>query len=94
MLNAQKKDLITDHVVEDVTFAFLYSASYKMLLWCQFVFRCAMINIACNEMYIIYVTLEYKTSLKSLGYISSNSQKYTAWVKICIFLLGQKSLGY
>ncbi len=32
-----------------------------------------------------YVTLEHKTSLKSLGYICSNSQKYTAWVKIINF---------
>ncbi len=27
-------------------------------------------------------TLDHKTSLKSLGYIYSNSQKYTVWVKI------------
>ncbi len=39
-----------------------------------------------------YVTLDHKTSLKSLGYICSNSQKYIVWVKI--FLLCQKSLGY
>ncbi len=31
---------------------------------------------------VIYVTLEHKTSLKSLGYICSNSQQYIAWVKI------------
>ncbi len=29
-----------------------------------------------------YVTLEHKSSLKSLGYIYSNSQKYIACVKI------------
>ncbi len=29
-----------------------------------------------------YVTLDHKTSLKSLGYICSNSQKYIVWVKI------------
>ncbi len=33
----------------------------------------------------IYVTLEHKTSLKSLGYICSNSQKYIVWVKIIDF---------
>ncbi len=32
-----------------------------------------------------YVTLDHKTSLKSLGYICSNSQKYTVWVKIIDF---------
>ncbi len=31
------------------------------------------------------VTLEHKTSLKSLGYICSNSQKYIVWVKIIDF---------
>ncbi len=30
----------------------------------------------------IYVTLDNKTSLEFLGYICSNSQKYTVWVKI------------
>ncbi len=32
----------------------------------------------------IYVTLEHKTSLKSMGYICSNSQKYIVWVKMYI----------
>ncbi len=32
-----------------------------------------------------YVTLDNKTSLKSLGYICSNSQKYIVWVKIIAF---------
>ncbi len=32
-----------------------------------------------------YVTLEHKTSLKSLGYICSNCQKYIVWVKIINF---------
>ncbi len=32
-----------------------------------------------------YVTLEHKSSLKSLGYICSNSQKYTVSVKIIDF---------
>ncbi len=32
-----------------------------------------------------YVALEHKTSLKSLGYICSNSQKYIVWVKIIHF---------
>ncbi len=31
------------------------------------------------------VTLEHKTSLKSLGYICSDSQKYIVWVKIIDF---------
>ncbi len=33
----------------------------------------------------LYVTLDHKTSLKSLGYICSNSQKYIVWVKIIDF---------
>ncbi len=33
-------------------------------------------------MEITYVTLDHKTSLKSLGYICSNSQKYIVWVKM------------
>ncbi len=28
------------------------------------------------------MTLDHKTSLKSMGYICSNSQNYTVWVKI------------
>ncbi len=48
-------------------------------------------------LYYLYVTLEHKTSVKSLGYIYSNSQKYV-WIlygsKLLIFLLCQKSLGY
>ncbi len=32
-----------------------------------------------------YVTLDHKTSLKSVGYICSNSQKYIVWVKIIDF---------
>ncbi len=41
------------------------------------------------------MSLEHKTSLKSLGYISSNSQQYIVWViKLYIFLLCQKSSGY
>ncbi len=34
--------------------------------------------------YFIYVTLDHKTSLKSLEYICSNSQKYIVCVKIII----------
>ncbi len=33
----------------------------------------------------LYLTLDNKTNLKSLRYICSNSQKYTAWVKIIDF---------
>ncbi len=33
----------------------------------------------------LYVTLDHKTSLKSLGYICSNSQKYIVWVKMIFF---------
>ncbi len=35
----------------------------------------------------ICVTLDHKTSLKSLGYICSNSQKYIVWVKIIVFFM-------
>ncbi len=38
----------------------------------------------------IFVTLDHKTSLKSLGYICSNSQKYIAWVKMIDFSYMQK----
>ncbi len=31
------------------------------------------------------MTLEHKSSVKSLGYICSNSQKYIVWVKIIDF---------
>ncbi len=34
---------------------------------------------------LTYVTLEHKTSVKSLGNICSNSQKYIVWVKIIDF---------
>ncbi len=35
--------------------------------------------------YLTFVTLEHKTSLKSLEYICSNSQQYIVWVKIINF---------
>ncbi len=34
---------------------------------------------------MINVTLDHKTSLKSLGYICSNRQQYIIWVKMIIF---------
>ncbi len=37
-----------------------------------------------------YVTLDHKTTLKSLGYICSNSQKYIVWVKILDFFNAKK----
>ncbi len=37
-----------------------------------------------------HVSLEHKTSLKSLGCICSNSQQYTVWVRIIDFYLCQK----
>ncbi len=33
----------------------------------------------------LYVTLDHKTSLKSMGYVCCNSQKYILWVKIINF---------
>ncbi len=39
----------------------------------------------CSVIVKLYVTLEHKTSLKSLDYICSNSQKYIVWVKIIDF---------
>ncbi len=42
----------------------------------------------------VYVTLEHKTSYKSLGYICSNSQKYIVWVKIIHFSLMPKIIRY
>ncbi len=38
-----------------------------------------------SNYYLTFVTLEHKTSLKSLGYICSNSQQYIVWVKIIHF---------
>ncbi len=38
-----------------------------------------------HEWKCLYVTLDHKTSLKSLGYICSNSQKYIVWVKMIDF---------
>ncbi len=49
--------------------------------------------IISNE-YSTFVTLEHKTSLKSLGYICSNSQQYIVWVKIINLYFMTKSLGY
>ncbi len=43
--------------------------------------------------YLTFVTLDHKTSLKSLEYICSNSQQYIVWVKIIHFSLCQKSLA-
>ncbi len=42
--------------------------------------------------FISNVTLEHKTSIKSLGYICISTQKYIVWDNI--FILSQKSLGY
>ncbi len=35
--------------------------------------------------YLTFVTLDHKSSFKSLGYICSNSQQYIVWVKIIHF---------
>ncbi len=35
--------------------------------------------------YLTFVTLDHKTSLKSLEYICRNSQQYIVWVKIIHF---------
>ncbi len=37
------------------------------------------------ESLFLFVTLEHKTSHKSLGYICRNSQQYIVWVKIIDF---------
>ncbi len=41
---------------------------------------------------IIYVTLDHKTSLKSLGYICSDSQTYIVWVKKIDFSFMPKTI--
>ncbi len=38
-----------------------------------------------KKVWLLYVTLDQKSSLKSLGYICSNSQKYIVWVKMINF---------
>ncbi len=43
--------------------------------------------------FCLNVTLDHKSSLKSLGYICSNSQKYTVWVKIIDFSLRPKIIS-
>ncbi len=47
-------------------------------------FHIHLVNIN-NIIFTKYVTLDHKTSLKSIGYICSNSQKYIVWVKIIYF---------
>ncbi len=47
-------------------------------------FKVTLFYFYSNE-YSIFVTLEHKTSLKSLEYICSNSQQYIVWVKIINF---------
>ncbi len=42
-------------------------------------------------MHVIYVTLEHKSSLKSLEYIYSNSQQYIVRVKIIDFFFYAKN---
>ncbi len=46
---------------------------------------CRRTEETCSGFQMTYVTLGHKTSHKSLGYICSNSQKYTVWVKIIQF---------
>ncbi len=43
---------------------------------------------------LMCVTLDHKTSLKSLEYICSNSQKYIVWVKIIDFSFMPKSMYF
>ncbi len=45
----------------------------------------------CQKGATTYVTLQHKTSLKSLGDICSNSQKYIVWDKIIDFSFMQKN---
>ncbi len=45
----------------------------------------ATLKAAHRSVWTSYVTLEHKTSLKSLGHICSNSQQYIVWVKILDF---------
>ncbi len=59
---------------------------------CMYIFKKNMLCIYIKYTYklyqlheFIYVTLEHKSSVKSLGYICSNRQKYTVWVKIINF---------
>ncbi len=62
----------------DNTAYFCTSGMYHGVVMVLFEVLCNM-NINCN---VVYVTLDHKTSLKSLGYICSNSQKYTVCVKV------------
>ncbi len=38
-----------------------------------------------SNVYLTFVTLDHKSSFKSLEYICSNSQQYIVWVKIIHF---------
>ncbi len=51
------------------------------------------LNVFISNDYLTFVTLEHKTSLKSLGYICSNSQQYIVWVKIIHFYFMPKIIN-
>ncbi len=57
--------------------------TYFCIVFCKDILQ----NVYAALFHIVkaYVTLEHKASLKSLGYICSNSQKHIVWVKIIDF---------
>ncbi len=61
---------------------------FRWLLDCTICFRLFEVMLKCLLVYqntTLFVSLEHKTSLKSLGYICSNSQQCIVWVKIIVY---------
>ncbi len=59
----------------------------KFCVYIQYVciYMCLCVYIHTHIYIYIYMAMDHKTSLKSLEYIYSNSQKYIVWVKIIDF---------
>ncbi len=79
-MNLHNSDhLLSANVNSFVNFCDLFHISDKYILTLLLLL---FINILTQN---AFVTLEHKTSVKSLGYICSNNQKYILWVKIIKF---------
>ncbi len=61
------------------------SGFFVVVLECNVYILKHFFHIIVYTIHSLYVTLEHKSSLKSLGYICSKSQKYIVWVKIIDF---------
>ncbi len=70
-----------------VTFSLLTLELKKILFQVQHTWSCEY-----DVNHLLYVSLEHKSSHTQHSYICRNRQQYIVWVKIIIFILGQKSL--